>query len=205
MTTYVQRVQWSSGRGLTLAIVIGLHVLLIAGLMVWRIAETVVEVPNVSLTVTSLDEQRPQRKEMTPVKVTLEEFAPIEQPVEVQPIEIEETTAIEPPASADTGADPGAVSTSTDTPLRYRAVRPADDYYPPNAIRLEQAGDVILRTCVDAQGRLSGKPTVVRGRTDLLDAAAVKWAQEALRFTPATRGGVKVDACKDFKVQFTLR
>lgn len=204
MTTYVQRMQWSSGRGLVMAVVVGLHVVLIAGLMVWKIAETVVEVPNVSIAVTSLDEQRPEQK-VTPVKVTLQEFAPIEQAVEVQPIEVEETTALEPPAEAMVSADTGATSVSTDTPLRYRAVRPADDYYPPNAIRLEQAGDVILRTCVDAQGRLSSAPTVVRGRTPLLDAAAIKWAQEALRFTPATRGGVKVDACKDFRVQFTLR
>jgi len=204
MTTYVHRMQWNSGRGLAFAIVVGLHIAAVAGLMVWKIAETVIVVPNVSIAVTSLEQQRQEAKP-TPVKVQLEEFTPVEQVIEVQPIEIEATTALEPPAATPPAGDTGAISSSTDTPLRYRAVRPADDYYPPNAIRMEQAGDVILRTCVDARGKLSSAPTVVRGRTALLDAAAVKWAQEALRFTPATRGGVAVDACKDFRVQFKLQ
>jgi hypothetical protein len=38
----------------------------------------------------------------------------------------------------------------------------------------------------------------------LLDAAAVKWASEALRFQPATRGGTAVASCKEFRVSFTL-
>jgi hypothetical protein len=38
----------------------------------------------------------------------------------------------------------------------------------------------------------------------LLDGAAVKWAREALQFTPATHAGAAVAACKDFRVNFTL-
>jgi hypothetical protein len=37
-----------------------------------------------------------------------------------------------------------------------------------------------------------------------LDGAAVTWAREALRFTPATRSGSPVSACKGFRVNFTL-
>jgi hypothetical protein len=66
-------------------------------------------------------------------------------------------------------------------------------------------GAAIVRACADAGGRLSGNPTVVRtSRVSLLDAAAVKWASEALRFQPATRGGVAVASCKEFRVSFTL-
>jgi TonB family protein len=93
-----------------------------------------------------------------------------------------------------------------DTPIRYEAIRPTNDYYPPQAIRMQSQGVTIIRTCVGASGRLSSQPSVVRGSRDaLLDAAAVKWAGEALRFQPATRGGVAVASCKDFRVNFTLR
>jgi TonB family protein len=92
-----------------------------------------------------------------------------------------------------------------DTPLRYQAVRPSDDYYPPQAIRRAAEGAAIVRACVDAAGRLSGTPTVVRSsRESLLDVAAIKWASEALRFQPATQGGVAIAACKEFRVSFTL-
>ena len=92
-----------------------------------------------------------------------------------------------------------------DTPLRFEAVRPTDDYYPPQAIRMASEGAVIVRACTDARGRLSGGPSVVRSSSDsLLDGAAVKWASEALRFQPATRAGVAVPSCKEFRVSFKL-
>lgn len=205
MAAYIQRTQWSSGRGLVLAITIGLHVALIAGLMAWKITEAVVEIPNVSIAVTSLDEQREPASAPAHAKVRLEDIAPVEQVIEVQPVEIDQALMVESVVAETAPSESGAVGGSPDTPLQYRAVRPADDYYPPHAIRLGESGDVILRTCVDAQGRLSAAPEVVRSRTELLDAAAVKWAREALRFTPATRGGVPVASCKDFRVHFTLR
>ncbi|MDR2214661.1 MAG: hypothetical protein LBE59_02335 [Nevskiaceae bacterium] len=38
-----------------------------------------------------------------------------------------------------------------------------------------------------------------------MDAAAVSWAQQAARFTPARRNGEPVAACKDIRVNFQLR
>ena len=70
---------------------------------------------------------------------------------------------------------------------------------------MNQVGAVIVRTCVDASGHLSAMPQVVTpSSSPLLDTAAVKWAGEALRFTPARRGGVAVASCKEFRVNFKL-
>jgi outer membrane biosynthesis protein TonB len=63
-----------------------------------------------------------------------------------------------------------------------------------------------LQVCVAANGMLAGAPklTTSSGYTRL-DSAAVKWVQEALRFTPAQRDGQAVLACKGFRVTFQLK
>ena len=92
------------------------------------------------------------------------------------------------------------------TALRYTALRPTDDFYPPSAIRLGEEGVTVLRVCVSAAGILQGEPLVTSGSGHpRLDGAAVAWASQALRFTPATRDGAPVEACKGFRVSFRLR
>ena len=105
----------------------------------------------------------------------------------------------------------GAESTVTarvpaDTTLAYTAVRSPDEYYPPVSAQLGEQGAVVVYACADARGRLQGQPRV-QGSSgfERLDAAAVKWASEALRFTPATRAGTPVAACKGFRVTFRLK
>jgi TonB family protein len=122
---------------------------------------------------------------------------PIDDSALVLPIHPEDLGAV--------AAAQGTVLAIPDTPLRYQAVRSSDDFYPPQAIRMAREGAAIVRACVDAGGRLSGTPSVVRtSRVSSLDAAAIRWASEALRFQPATRGGVAIEACKEFRVSFTL-
>ncbi|HXC58124.1 MAG TPA: TonB family protein [Steroidobacteraceae bacterium] len=204
MTTYVQRMHITSGRTVVMAVIIGLHAALIAGLMAWKIAEAVSDKNPNAIKLAWINQ--PEQPKPTPVitKASQVPLAPVEVTVPV-PVEVDtpdvpvDSTAIA--ATDQSDADSAAV----DTPIQYRAVRPANDYYPPQAIRMSQAGAVVVRTCVDAAGKLSSTPQVVKPNgSALLDGAAVKWASEALRFTPATRGGVAVASCKDFRVNFQL-
>jgi TonB family protein len=196
---------------MALAITIALHVALVAGLLAMKVVE------KASQYVTPI-----QLKDIQEVRRPIADLKPIE-PVLGKPVAVPQTipdlpdfpaddaivaTIVDVPqdiAPADTSRGVGAIPAIPDTPLRHQAVRPSDDYYPPQAIRMAAEGAAIVRACADAGGRLSGIPTVVRtSRVSLLDAAAVKWASEALRFQPATRGGVAVASCKEFRVSFTL-
>ena len=99
----------------------------------------------------------------------------------------------------DVASPPGAPATE----IAYTALRPTNDFYPPTAIRLGEEGAAILRVCVSASGAMLGSPAVTAGSGHpRLDAAAQAWASQALRFRPATRDGVPVEACKGFRVSF---
>lgn len=201
MSTYVHRMHITSGRTAVMGIIIALHVAFIAGLMAWKIAENVSEKSGTAIRLAWVTE--PSKPKPVPVikpavvpPKPLDVTVPIPEPIETLPADAANSTALS--ANLDDSA-------GVDTPLQYRAVRSADDYYPPQAIRMNQVGAVIVRTCVDASGHLTARPQVVTpSSSPLLDTAAVTWAGEALRFTPATRGGVAVASCKDFRVNFKL-
>jgi len=212
MSTQIHQASMASGRSLVFMATVALHVAAISALMAWRISEATSK-PSVERLVISQIEQPRQKELVKPVEQTTLERLRVPTPegppdlVRIQDDLVLTGEPISPDVQVAAGSsDPGIqVAAIPETPLRFRAVRPSDDYYPPNAIRLEQQGLVIVRACVDATGRLSGLPRVVSGsRYRLLDDAAIVWAGEALRFTPATKGGVAVDACKDFRVNFKL-
>jgi TonB family protein len=209
MSAQVQHASMASGRSLVFMVIVALHGVAISALMAWRIAETTSRDPDRVLIDWPQQKAReipepaapgsPLQKVAMPIPVT---------PVAPLPVTDEQVISADPvrevKAVTDTGTA-GVADVIADTPLRFQAVRPADDYYPPNSIRLEQQGTVIVRTCVDAAGRLAEAPRVVTGsRFRALDEAAIVWASEALRFTPATKGGTATGACKDFKVNFRL-
>jgi TonB family protein len=196
--------QITSGRTAVMGVIIGLHVAFIAGLMAWKIAENVSDQPMGAIKLAWVSEpSKPAPVVNKPTEVPLKELAevtvPIPAPIEVATLPAEADSTALSASVEDTAGD------AVDTPLQYRAVRPADDYYPPQAIRMSQVGAVIVRACVDTSGHLTSTPQVVTpSSSPLLDGAAVKWAGEALRFTPATRGGVAVASCKEFRVNFKL-
>lgn len=212
MSAYVQQASMVSGRSMVLMVTVALHAAAISALLAWRITEgkSIKTAPD--LIVNWLDPERP-KPVPNPVTnnnplVGIPMPAPQAPP---RPIEFDSSDtapagqAGTPDPQMGTAGPQAPVPVVVQTPLRFQAVRPSDDYYPPTAIRLEQQGSVIVRACADAAGRLSGRPGVVSGsRHRLLDEAAVKWAAEALRFTPATRDGAAIAACKEFRVNFTL-
>ena len=209
MSAQVQHASMASGRSLVFMVIVALHGVAISALMAWRIAETTSRDPDRVL----IDWPQQQSREIPKPAAPGNPLQKVPMPIPVAPANLlpvaEEQVISAGPASEVTAVtntgNAGPSEVIADTPLRFQAVRPADDYYPPNAIRLEQQGTVIVRTCVDAAGRLAEAPRVVTGsRFRALDDAAILWAAEALRFTPATKGVKATGACKEFKVNFRL-
>ncbi|HLQ11980.1 MAG TPA: TonB family protein [Steroidobacteraceae bacterium] len=109
------------------------------------------------------------------------------------------STAITTGTESSGGAGPSV-------PLSYVVTKPIDEFYPPGSIRLNEEGASTLQVCVAANGALAGAPALQSSSGyPRLDAAALKWAREALRFTPAQQDGKAVPACKGFRVSFKLR
>jgi len=214
MSAQVRQASILSGRQLVLAVTIALHAAAISGLMAWQIAEVITRTSTdpIQLVDVNPDPLRapPPDAPERPMIQTINNYMPLDAPDLVRIDDSEERpNTIAVTDEVVTGSAGSVIAESrpapADTPLRYRAMRSSDDYYPPQAIRLEQQGVAIVRACVDASGALSSVPQVTSSsRSRLLDAAAVTWAREALQFTPATRGGAAVPACKEFRVNFTL-
>lgn len=202
-----------TGRQLMLLVVIGLHALAIGGLMTMRIVVDAARPPAAFKAVTTIDDPTPPPQpppvlepgEIVPTWVVPSVAPPLVPMNEItwSPPDLGPITAPGP------DADPSVATRIPDiapTPLQYRATRSPDDYYPATSMRLQEQGTAVVRVCVGPTGRIDGAPTIESGSgSTRLDAAAVKWASEALAFTPATRNGAAVSACKGFRVHFNLK
>jgi TonB family protein len=206
------------GRQMVMLVTIALHALVIAGMMMMKVMP---ELRPPVLRLQPIDQQIPpppveKPPELKPADPDLTRlFTP--QPLPVPPLEfpteVPATAPVAPPQ--DTGPVVLAPSEGTgtavvpdipSTPLQFRVVRPTDDYYPSASQSMQEEGLAIVRVCVTPAGRLDGKPVIqTSSGSSRLDAAALRWASEALRFTPATERGAPVAACKGFRVNFKLR
>ena len=135
------------------------------------------------------------------------------EPSKPKPIRVKEAAPqpeASPPEAAPAESTPPALTTDTAvsdvTALSFDAVRSPDAYYPPISAQLGETGAAIVEVCVTPDGHLQSAPQVrqTSGYTRL-DAAAVKWASEALRFKPATAGGRPILACANYRVKFRLK
>lgn len=211
--TTIEKAGMLSGRQLVLCLVIGLHALVIGALMTMRITIDRLPVVTVFKPVTSVPEQPPLPPPPLPtVQPTIATPAlhlpmlPVPSIATPNPI----TLPAEVPVNtvAESGLGPVTESVAIEVPataLQFRAIRSPDDYYPAASLRLQEQGDAIVRVCVSAAGTLEGPPAIERSSGSRhLDGAALKWASEALAFTPATRNGAAVSACKGFRVSFRL-
>ncbi len=213
-TPMLQQASLLTGRQIVMLAIIALHALLISALMTMRISADVQPPETVLIGTISPPEQIPlPPPPEIPVTVTPRTSIPtvpvpiVNLPFEEIPapsVTLPETGPVEvmvPQAGTGNATTPAVPVTA----LQFRAVRPADDYYPPASLRLQEVGTAIVQVCVAPSGRLEGNPAILTSSgSPRLDAAALKWASEALRFTPATRGGVPIAACKGFRVNFTL-
>lgn len=217
MSSYVQQAGLLTGRQMTLAAVIGLHALVIGALIVARVVPQIV--PDIIIDVLPVvdvrePDQVPPEPKLEPHKVNQ---VVIQMPDRIIEDFVPETTqtlqAVVQQSGSETGStdvEQGSSGTAVAPPrvvteLQFRITRPTEDYYPPASIAMEEQGVSIVRVCVDAAGKMNGQPTIqTTSGSKRLDQAAIRWARESLRFTPATENGVGVAACKGFRVNFNL-
>jgi periplasmic protein TonB len=217
MRTHVQQASILSGRSMTLLAVIGLHALLIAALIAVKIVPPIIQnevrMQWVKEQPPEIVPPPPQLKPKPAATPIVEVVVPplvlpaddVRAPEEAIQVAVSEGPADQIEPGPVTESVIPAPRTREFTELDYRAVKSPNDFYPLASISLQEQGIAIVRLCVDGAGRLDGAPTIQSSSGfRRLDQAAVKWAREALRFTPATENGVGVRSCKGFRVVFNL-
>jgi len=82
----------------------------------------------------------------------------------------------------------------------------AADFYPDAARRLGEEGVATIHVCVDATGRLTADPSVVRSSGSArLDQGALRLAQAGSgRYRATTEDGRPVSSCYPFRVRFNF-
>jgi len=216
MSAVVQQAGLATGRQMVLMATIGLHALVIAVMMTIKIRpDPVPDIPRLKVDVLTRTTVQPPPEPQRLRDPEMRNFTPVDLPPNPPVFPRVATTVAPPPADtrswqvpdvpATSGGSSGAVTAPAPTELRFEAVRSTNEYYPATSLRLQEEGVAIVRVCVGPDGQLSGAPVVESGSgSRRLDAAAVAWTREALRFTPATREGRPVAACKGFRVRFNL-
>lgn len=221
MSAHVQQASLLSGRSMTFMAVIGLHAIIISALLVIKVVPQLVEDDPVIVVVPvppDVESPPPQPSLPRPADMRPVQTIPVINPPDVQfrdemlvmeagpPQELDAGPALlEPVSAAGTGPVIVAPPARAFTDLKYRAVMSPDEFYPDRSVTLQEEGVTIVNVCVGANGRIDGQPTVQSSSGhQRLDQAAIRWAREALRFTPATEDGAAVRACKGFRVVFNL-
>jgi protein TonB len=199
----------SSRRMAVLGVIIGLHVLLVWGL-VNGLARRVIEVIAAPLETDIIEEMQKDDKPPPPPPPQMErppvEVPPPEVSIDI-PIDTSASTAITdvtnkpvPPAPPP----PPAATVRVAPKLDVRRSPPTDDFYPPSARRAEIEGVTTVRACVAPDGKTSGEPTVTKSSGNgSLDEAATKWAKRA-RWSAGTEDGKPIEMCSQFNVRFKL-
>jgi TonB family protein len=206
MTTMTQHSGHASGRMVLLFGIFGAHILLIyllANGLVGKIVTQVFPDPQIRF----IDPQ-PQRTPPPAIPAPRQlDVVPQIQPLDplILPDEPGPTALTSPPLQSPTQRV-AQVPAPNVIGLSYQATRSPDDFYPPQSLRMGEEGVAEIESCVAANGHLDGTPTLLRSSGHpRLDAAAVQWAQQALRYRPATSDGVPMRACKGFRVTFEFK
>jgi TonB family protein len=199
-----------SRRSATLALVVGLHIALFYGLMTGlhlNIRKMLASpLQNLSLPQPHPDSSPPPipppRLTHSRVDPGVPVFPPTQAPDENSHL-LREPSGDPPPSRPETPPHPvnrvqGGPGIGFPNP---------DDFYPSAAKRLEEQGLVIVRVCVDANGRLTADPTAVQSSGSArLDAGALQLAKAGSgHYRASTEDGRPVNACYPFRVRFQLR
>ncbi len=75
-------------------------------------------------------------------------------------------------------------------------------FYPPEAAKRKERGNVNLKVCADDTGTIAGTPEILKSSgSKLLDDAALEWARAA-KWIPATLNQRRVEGCTQIDVAF---
>ena len=131
-----------------------------------------------------------------PVRPVTHETPPARQPEAVQVLNTDpspvdpyvESVTLDPPAGDILQVDPQPAF------AQIQADVAPPPTYPPQALRLQQSGRVMLRVRVDAAGRPAEVALESGSGFRVLDEAAIKVVKKRWHFVPATRDGQAIEA-----------
>lgn len=182
--------------------VIGLHVLIIYGLLV---STGVVEIPRVAQITEAvfIQEQDVQPEPEAPVvQPEIENAMPLEEPL--PDVQFEEPVA--PPAETAIPASANAISATESSGAVAQELKTShrvEPIYPATSRRLSEEGTVRLKVLVDARGRAQDVTVAKSSGFTRLDSAAVE-AVRRWRFVAATDGQSAITAWTQVAVTFQL-
>jgi len=196
-------------RGLTCAVILVLHLLLIRALWTTMVESAGPTAPA-PLRIDLIRNDRP--RERPPPRVL--HWQPSAQLLVVEP-QLTVPVAPEPvppllgvaPAPevvvpAQPAAPPAAVRGPT-VPARPLYVPGGMDRYPPESRRARESGAPTIRICISAAGTVESVEVARSSGFPRLDDAAVGIGREA-RFRPATQDGQPVPACMAYRIRFAF-
>lgn len=199
-----------SKRGVIVGIVAAMHVL---GYWVIEsgLSRQLIELVAPPVETKIIEEDKPKEEEPPPPPPP---DMPIEPPPFVPPPEVQVQVAVqanaiasftaEKPPEAPPAAPPAPPPAVPGTKPRIdpRKSRSPDEYYPSAAARAEQTGSVVVSCLVDVKGRCADAKVVQSSGFELLDQAAVKYANEGVRMVPGTMSGAPSAMTYEFRVTF---
>jgi TonB family protein len=211
MSAYAQHdAGYFSGRSGTLFIVLSLHALLFYGLI------TTVSHIHVSAVdpLQNLPQTDPFPRTL-PLPVPKPSLTDVE--IHLPPIDRELRRELDPPNVVTPELPPGLLPPQNPPPPLQAVTQVlggpgagfpnTDDFYPPQARRLDEQGVGTVQVCVDANGRLTADPTLVQGTGSArLDDGALKLARAGSgHYRATTENGRPVNSCYAFRVRFQLK
>jgi TonB family protein len=115
-----------------------------------------------------------------------------------------EASVIEPPAPPPSHGTAQAMQRVQGGP--GRGFPNTADYYPAEAIRMNEQGGTSVSVCVNDAGRLTSAPTIAQSSGSArLDAGALKLARAGSgHYQPTTEDGRPVSSCYSFRIRFAL-
>lgn len=117
----------------------------------------------------------------------------------IQTVTNERPPVVAPPVMAPT---PPAPKPGTEPKQDPRKSRDPNDYYPAASNRDNETGSAIVHCFVRPDGKCYDISITQSAGFPRLDEAAIKYAQEGIRFTPGTTEGVAAGMWHDFRVTF---
>jgi TonB family protein len=199
-----------SRRALALGLIACLHVGLVWVLANGLLQRTIPAAPPGSLVARFLPTEPPTALPLPPfskVEPTTIHILPriidLLPPLPPDPGRIE-GSVIEPPAPPPSHGTAPAMQRVQGGP--GRGFPNTADYYPPEAIRLNEQGSTGVSVCVNDAGRLTSAPTIAQSSGSArLDAGALKLARAGSgHYQPTTEDGRPVGSCYSFRIRFAL-
>lgn len=211
MTAYAQHdFSFLPRRTLAFLAIIGLHVIVIYGLASGLAPTFIRDIPH-AMEFNMLPD--PPRHVEPPPELPTPHFtsAPVEIPIRDLTFDVPpDTNAIQPvvgpPVQQVLPPPPASNSVKRVQGGPGKGFPNTEDYYPPSAIRLGQAGLAIVSVCVNDRGLLTAAPTLARSSGfSSLDEGALKLAKAGSgHYRASTEDGRPVDSCYSVGMRFNL-